>query len=103
MARFVLKQPIRFNDGTGFTIDNGNANITLTENTNVTFNIGQDVSTDANVEFNQVTSPTINIDDSTTTITSQLISGVTTIDSDFQVTNNFIINECLIYRKNLST
>tara|TARA_Y100001937_G_C7094120_1_gene319272 strand:+ start:598 stop:1422 length:825 start_codon:yes stop_codon:yes gene_type:complete len=95
MARFVLKQPIRFNDGTGFTIDNGNANITLTENTNVTFNIGQDVSTDANVEFNQVTSPTINIDDSTTTITSQLISGVTTIDSDFQVTNNFIINQNL--------
>ena len=95
MARFILKQPIRFNDGTGFTINNGNENITLTDNKNVTFNIGQDVSTDANVEFNQVTSPTINIDDSTTTITSQLISGVTTIDSNFQVTNNLNINQNL--------
>jgi hypothetical protein len=95
MARFILKQPIRFNDGTGFTINNGNESITLTDNINVTFNIGQDVSTDANVEFNQVTSPTINIDDSTTTITSQLISGVTTIDSDFQVTNNLNINQNL--------
>ena len=39
MARFILKQPIRFNDGLGFSITNGNEDIVLRDNVTVTFNI----------------------------------------------------------------
>ena len=35
MARFILRQPIRFVEGTGFTIDNGNEDIVLRDNTTV--------------------------------------------------------------------
>ena len=75
MARFILRQPIRFVEGTGFTIDNGNEDIILRENTTVTFNIGQDVSTNQTVIFNTVTSSLLNVNDSTLRFTDSSISG----------------------------
>ena len=91
MARFILRQPISFLDGTGFSITGGNEEITLTENTSVTFNIGQDVSTNSSVIFNTVTSSLFNVDDSSIKIENQSITGNTSIISDFTISNNFFL------------
>ena len=93
MARFILRQPIRFVEGTGFTIDNGNEDIVLRENTTVTFNIGQDVSTNQNVIFNVVTSSLLDINDSTLRFTDSSISGSTSITADFVISNNLIVQQ----------
>ena len=96
MARFILRQPIRFVEGTGFTIDNGNEDITLRENTTVTFNIGQDVSTNQTVIFNTVTSSLLNVNDSTLRFTDSSISGSTSITADFVISNNLIAQQNII-------
>ena len=93
MARFILRQPIRFVEGTGFTIDNGNEDIVLRENTTVTFNIGQDVSTNQNVIFNVVTSSLLDINDSTLRFTDSSISGSTSITANFVISNNLIAQQ----------
>jgi len=93
MARFILRQPIRFVEGTGFTIDNGNEDIVLRDNTTVTFNIGQDVSTNQNVIFNAVTSSLLDINDSTLRFTDSSISGSTSITADFVISNNLIAQQ----------
>ena len=93
MARFILRQPIRFVEGTGFTIDNGNEDIILRENTTVTFNIGQDVSTNQTVIFNTVTSSLLDINDSTLRFTDSSISGSTSITADFVISNNLIAQQ----------
>ena len=90
MARFILRQPISFLDGTGFSITGGNEEITLTENTTVTFNIGQDVSTNSNVIFNTVTSSLLNVDNSSIKVENQSITGNTSIISDFTISNNLV-------------
>ena len=96
MARFILRQPIRFVEGTGFTIDNGNEDIVLRDNTTVTFNIGQDVSTNQNVIFNAVTSSLLDINDSTLRFTDSSISGSTSITADFVISNNLIAQQNII-------
>ena len=96
MARFILRQPIRFVEGTGFTIDNGNEDIILRENTTVTFNIGQDVSTNQTVIFNTVTSSLLNVNDSTLRFTDSSISGSTSITADFVISNNLIAQQNII-------
>jgi len=96
MARFILRQPIRFVEGTGFTIDNGNEDIILRENTTVTFNIGQDVSTNQTVIFNTVTSSLLDINDSTLRFTDSSISGSTSITADFVISNNLIAQQNII-------
>ena len=93
MARFILRQPISFLDGTGFSITGGNEEITLTENTTVTFNIGQDVSTNSNVIFNTVTSSLLNVDNSSIKVENQSITGNTSIISDFTISNNLVANQ----------
>ena len=90
MARFILRQPISFLDGTGFSITGGNEEITLTENTTVTFNIGQEVSTNSSVIFNTVTSSLFNVDDSSIKIENQSITGNTSIISNFTISNNLV-------------
>ena len=90
MARFILRQPISFLEGTGFSITGGNEEITLTENTTVTFNIGQDVSTNSSVIFNTVTSSLFNVDDSSIKIENQSITGNTSIISNFTISNNLV-------------
>ena len=96
MARFILRQPIRFVEGTGFTIDNGNEDIILRENTTVTFNIGQDVSTNQTVIFNTVTSSLLDVNDSTLRFTDSSISGSTSITADFVISNNLIAQQNII-------
>ena len=93
MARFILRQPISFLDGTGFSITGGNEEITLTENTTVTFNIGQDVSTNSNVIFNTVSSSLLNVDNSSIKLENQSITGNTSIISDFTISNNLVANQ----------
>ena len=93
MARFILRQPIRFVEGTGFTIDNGNEDIVLRDNTTVTFNIGQDVSTNQNGIFNVVTSSLLDINDSTLRFTDSSISGSTSITANFVISNNLIAQQ----------
>ena len=93
MARFILRQPISFLDGTGFSITGGNEEITLTENTTVTFNIGQEVSTNSSVIFNTVTSSLFNVDDSSIKIENQSITGNTSIISDFTISSNLVANQ----------
>tara|TARA_X000001382_G_scaffold129178_1_gene120539 strand:+ start:2874 stop:3698 length:825 start_codon:yes stop_codon:yes gene_type:complete len=90
MARFILKQPIRFNDGVGFSITNGNEDIILRDNVTVTFNIGQDVSTDSDVSFDEVTIPLININDSTLRIADQSISGSLSVTGDLTISSNLV-------------
>ena len=79
--------------GTGFTIDNGNEDIVLRDNTTVTFNIGQDVSTNQNVIFNVVTSSLLDINDSTLRFTDSSISGSTSITANFVISNNLIAQQ----------
>ena len=43
MAKFVLKEPIKFVQGTGFTISPNDTNINLTSPVQVVFNIGQEI------------------------------------------------------------
>ena len=53
MAKLVFTKPLKFVDGTGFDIDN-NEELKAIERTTVTFRIGQNVSTDSDVTFNQL-------------------------------------------------
>ena len=56
MAKFVLKSPIKFVQGTGFTITPNDTNINLASPVQVVFNIGQVIEKDSDVTFLTISS-----------------------------------------------
>ena len=65
MAKVLFTKPLKFLDGTGVDV-NPNEDLKGSEKHRVTFNIGQDVNTDSDVQFNQlnITTNTFILDDS---------------------------------------
>ena len=88
MAQIVFTKPLKFIDGTGFDIDN-NAELKGNERVRITFSIGQDVSTNSNVAFNQLTADKFIIDDGNLVLFNKDISGSFTQTGAFIVSNNF--------------
>ena len=63
MAKIIFKNPLSFQNGTGFTIDPANTEVNALTSITFTYSIGQAVSPSSSVVFNTIT-PTniINID-----------------------------------------
>ena len=95
MPNFNLNQPITFKEGTGFTIDQNNIELYVTDHTGVVFSIGQAVGSGSNVQFNEVTSSKIIIDDSTLILSSNTITGSITQTGDISVSDNLVISKDL--------
>ena len=86
---FTANQPITFENGTGFNIS-PTTPIRGTDSTTVTFAISQDVGSDSNVQFNQVTTtPPLIIDNGIFKIDDGSISGSYTHTGNFSILNNF--------------
>ena len=75
MPNFKLNQPITFKEGTGLTIDQNNIELYVIDHTGVIFSIGQAVGSGSNVQFNEVTSSKIIIDNGSLILSSNTISG----------------------------
>ncbi len=56
MATLIFRDPLIFQEGTGFTITPANTELFGKQSRTITFSIGQAVATTSNVEFNEVTS-----------------------------------------------
>ena len=95
MPNFNLNQPITFKEGTGFTIDQNNIELYVTDHTGVVFSIGQAVGSGSTVQFNEVTSSKIIIDDSTLILSSNTITGSITQTGDISVSDNLVISKDL--------
>ena len=93
MPNFNLNQPITFKEGTGFTIDQNNIELYVTDHTGVVFSIGQAVGSGSTVQFNEVTSSKIIIDDSTLILSSNTITGSITQTGDISVSDNLVISK----------
>ena len=59
MPNFILKNPIKFSEGSGSTITPSDTNITLDSPQTVTISIGQNVSPTQNLIFSDVSSSII--------------------------------------------
>ena len=95
MPNFKLNQPITFKEGTGFTIDQNNVELYVASHTGVIFSIGQIVNSGSNVQFNEVTSSKIIIDNGSLILSSNTISGSFTQTGDISVSDNLVISEDL--------
>lgn len=95
MPNFRLNQPITFKEGTGFTIDQNGIELYVTDHTGVVFSIGQAVGSGSNVQFNEVTSSKIIIDNGSLILSSDTISGSFTQTGDISVSDNLVISKDL--------
>lgn len=95
MPNFNLNQPITFKEGTGFTIDQNNIELYVTDHTGVVFSIGQAVGSGSNVQFNEVTSSKIIIDNESLILSGNTITGSITQTGDISVSENLVITEDL--------
>ena len=95
MPNFRLNQPITFKEGTGFTIDQNGVELYVASHTGVVFSIGQNVGSGSNVQFNEVTSSKIIIDDGSLILSSDTITGSFTQTGDISVSDNLVISEDL--------
>ena len=95
MPNFRLNQPITFKEGTGFTIDQNGIELYVRDHTGVVFSIGQAVGSGSNVQFNEVTSSKIIIDDGSLILSSDTITGSFTQTGDISVSDNLVISEDL--------
>lgn len=95
MPNFNLNQPITFKEGTGFTIDQNNIELYVTDHTGVIFSIGQAVGSGSNVQFNEVTSSKIIIDNESLILSGNTITGSITQTGDISVSENLVITEDL--------
>ena len=73
MAKFVLKSPIKFVQGTGFTITPNDTNINLTSPVQVVFNIGQEIEKNSDVTFSTISSSQEVVDNNLSIINNQII------------------------------
>jgi len=95
VPNFRLNQPITFKEGTGFTIDQNGVELYVASHTGVVFSIGQNVGSGSNVQFNEVTSSKIIIDDGSLILSSDTITGSFTQTGDISVSDNLVISEDL--------
>ena len=100
MARFTLKEPIKFVAGTGFTISPNNTDINLTSPVQVVFSIGQDISETSIVTFNQVTASQFTVDNNLSLVSNQ-IDNLSTIDGNLIITNDFTNSQNLNIKGNI--
>jgi len=89
VANIVLKDPIIFNAGTGFSINFSGTELFAREARTVTFTIGQVVSTTSDVKFNKLTTNPVIIDNGTLRLDSNMISGSFTQTGNYKVSSNF--------------
>ena len=104
MAKFVLKSPIKFVQGTGFTITPNDTNINLTSPVQVVFNIGQEIEKNSNVTFSTISSSQEVVDNNLSIINNQIdnlstISANTSVRDDFSTTENLTVKGGLIAEK----
>ena len=104
MAKFVLKSPIKFVQGTGFTITPNDTDINLTSPVQVVFDIGQEIEKDSNVTFSTVSSSQEVVDNNLSIINNQIdnlstISANTSVKDDFSTTENLTIKGGLTAEK----
>lgn len=104
MAKFVLKSPIKFVQGTGFTITPNDTNINLTSPVQVVFNIGQEIDKDSDVTFSTISSSQEVVDNNLSIINNQIdnlstISANTSVKDDFSTTENLTIKGGLTAEK----
>ena len=95
MPNFILNQPITCKEGTGWTIDQNGIELYVRDHTGVIFSIGQAVGSGSNVQFNEVTSSKIIIDNESLILSGNTITGSITQTGDMSVSKNLIITEDL--------
>jgi hypothetical protein len=95
VPNFILNQPITFKEGTGLTIDQNGIELYVRDHTGVIFSIGQAVGSGSNVQFNEVTSSKIIIDNESLILSGNTITGSITQTGDMSVSKNLIITEDL--------
>jgi hypothetical protein len=93
MAKFILKSPIKFIQGTGFTITPNNTEIQLTDAVSVTFAIGQEIDTTSDVIFGSVSGSVLSIDSNLPKIETGSISGLSSIVSHLSMSNDLNVNQ----------
>ena len=92
MANFILKNPIRFTDGTGFDTTPDSQDIFANTNQTITFAISQIVGSGSNVVFNQINSNKLNIDNGTLILSGSTISGSFTQTGNQTISNNLNVS-----------
>ena len=95
MPNFRLNQPITFKEGTGLTIDQNGIELYVRDHTGVVFSIGQAVGSGSSVQFNEVTSSKIIIDNESLILSSNTITGSVTQTGNISVSNNLVISKDL--------
>ena len=92
MANFILKNPIKFIDGTGFDTTPDSQDIFANTNQTITFAISQIVGSGSNVVFNQINSNKLNIDNGTLILSGSTISGSFTHTGNQTISNNLNVS-----------
>ena len=95
MPNFRLNQPITFKEGTGLTIDQNGIELYVRDHTGVVFSIGQAVGSGSSVQFNEVTSSKIIIDNESLILSSNTITGSVTQTGNISVSDNLVISKDL--------
>jgi len=85
-----------FEQGTGVTVSANGQSFDGSSPLTQTFSIGQDVGTSADVEFDTLTTNTLNLGSSTTTLTDGSISGSLSITGSAQITGSLTVQGNLI-------
>ena len=93
MAKFILKSPIKFIQGTGFIITPNNTEIQLTDAVSVTFAIDQEIDTTSDVIFGSVSGSVLSIDSNLPKIETGSISGLSSIVSHLSMSNDLNVNQ----------
>ena len=101
MAKFVLKSPIKFVQGTGFTITPNDTNINLASPVQVVFNIGQVIEKDSDVTFLTISSSQEVVDNNLSIINNQ-IDKLSTISANMSVRDNFSTTKNLVVKGGLT-
>ena len=101
MAKFVLKSPIKFVQGTGFTITPNDTNINLASPVQVVFNIGQVIEKDSDVTFLTISSSQEVVDNNLSIINNQ-IDNLSTISANMSVRDNFSTTKNLVVKGGLT-
>ena len=86
---------IVFEQGTGVTLSNNGQSFDGSSPLTQTFSIGQDVGT-SNVDFDTLTTNTLNLGSSTTTLTDGSISGSVSITGSVNITGSLTVQGNLI-------
>ena len=92
MAKIIFRNPLTFQNGTGFTTNPADTNITAEDVTAVTFSIPQAVSPSSSVVFDTIT-PTniVNIDNGALILSNSGITGSFTHTGNQNISSNLVV------------